>query len=192
MPAKFPGHPRFLSLRNPRKTNFRGRARTFRPPPLRVEDPPPLPGGLRTPKVNLCALFSCLNRKKISWRTLRREKKFVYQHRVAPKMFMQRRKSVYYHHRKKIFWGTFLASKKNFPGRRWIHKPYENQENHIYHRNLSSVAPFFSAKKSSALEQGGVCFCFPSLWGKFTGTNDFAIFPGKSACCCRRLYCCYL
>ena len=29
------------SLRNPRKTNFRGRARTFRPPPLRVEDPHP-------------------------------------------------------------------------------------------------------------------------------------------------------
>ena len=42
-------------------------------------------------------------------------------------------------------------------------KPYKNQENHIYHRNLSSVAPvFFSAKKSSALEQGGVCFLFPS------------------------------
>ena len=50
------------SLRNPRKTNFRGRARSFRPPPLRVEDPPPTPpGGLRTRKVYLCALFSCLN-----------------------------------------------------------------------------------------------------------------------------------
>ena len=44
------------SLRNPRKRNFRGRARTFRPPPLRVEDPHP-PGGLRTPKVSLCALL---------------------------------------------------------------------------------------------------------------------------------------
>ena len=29
------------SLRNARKTNFRGRGRTFRPPPLRVEDPHP-------------------------------------------------------------------------------------------------------------------------------------------------------
>ena len=29
------------SLRNPRKTKFRGRARSFRPPPLRVEDPHP-------------------------------------------------------------------------------------------------------------------------------------------------------
>ena len=29
------------SLQNPRKTNFRGRAQTFRPPPLRVEDPHP-------------------------------------------------------------------------------------------------------------------------------------------------------
>ena len=33
IPAKFPGHPRFLFW-SPRKTNFRGRARTFRPPPL--------------------------------------------------------------------------------------------------------------------------------------------------------------
>ena len=29
------------SLQNPRKTNFRGRARSFRPPPLCVEDPHP-------------------------------------------------------------------------------------------------------------------------------------------------------
>ena len=29
------------SLRNPRKTNFRVRARSFRPPPLRMEDPDP-------------------------------------------------------------------------------------------------------------------------------------------------------
>ena len=32
--------------------------------------------------------------------------------------FIQRRKSIYYHNRKKIFQRTFLASKKNFPGRR--------------------------------------------------------------------------
>ena len=42
-----------------------------------------------------------------------------------------------------------------------MQKPYENQENHIYHRNLSSVAPIFSAKRSSSLEQG-VCFLFPT------------------------------
>ena len=41
-------------------------------------------------------------------------------------------------------------------------KPYKNQENHIHHRNLSSVDPIFSAKKSSALEQGGVWFLVPS------------------------------
>ena len=39
-------------------------------------------------------------------------------------------------------------------------KPYKNQENHIHHRNFSFVDPIFSAKKSSALEQGGVCFFF--------------------------------
>ena len=74
----------------------------------------------------------------------------------------QRRKSVHNHHRRKIFWRTFLASKKNFPGWWWIQKPYKNQENHIHHRNLSSVDPIFSAKKSSALEQGNVCFIFPN------------------------------
>ena len=43
-----PGHPGKIpldipdsSLRNPRKTNFRGTARSFWPPPLRVEDPHP-------------------------------------------------------------------------------------------------------------------------------------------------------
>ena len=56
-------------------------------------------------------------------------------------------RSVHDHHRKKIFWETFLASKKNFPGRWWIQNPYGNQENHIYHRNLSSVAPIFSGKE---------------------------------------------
>ena len=71
-------------------------------------------------------------------------------------------KKVHNHHRKKIFWRTVLASKKNFPGRWWIQKPYKNQENPIHHRNLSSVDPIFSAKKSSALEQGGVRILFPS------------------------------
>ena len=39
------------SLRNPRKTNFRGRARSFRPPPLRVEDPHPT-GRSPDPKIS--------------------------------------------------------------------------------------------------------------------------------------------
>ena len=75
-------------------------------------------------------------------------------------------KSVHCHHRKKIFWGTFLASKKNFPGWWWIHKPYENQEKPTSTTELFPLLPpFFSAKKSSALEQGGVCFLFPSRMG---------------------------
>ena len=38
----------------------------------------------------------------------------------------------------------------------------KTQQNHIHHRNLSSVDPIFSEqKKSSALEQGGVWFLFP-------------------------------
>ena len=39
-------------------------------------------------------------------------------------------------------------------------KTYKNQEIHIHHQNLSSVDLFFSAKKSSALEQGGAWFLF--------------------------------
>ena len=74
-------------------------------------------------------------------------------------------KSVHNHHRKKIFWTTFLASKKNFP-RRW-----RIQKNLIKTRKAISTTeifplwtPFFSAKKSSALEQGGVyAFFFPAI-----------------------------
>ena len=68
---------------------------------------------------------------------------------ISSELFSQDReeKSVHYHHRKKIIWGTFLSSKQNFPGRWWIQKPYENQENHIYHRNLSSVVPIFFGKE---------------------------------------------
>ena len=58
-----PGQTTETSLQNPRKTNFRGRARTFRPPPLCVEEPPTPPGGLRTQKVNLCALYFLAERK---------------------------------------------------------------------------------------------------------------------------------
>ena len=65
-----------------------------------------------------------------------------------------------------------------FPGRWWIQSPIKKAgKNNIYHRNLSSVAPIFSAKKSSSLEQGGVCFLFvrPEKWDDsqvgFRGSN---------------------
>ena len=70
-------------------------------------------------------------------------------------------KSVHYHHRKKIIWGTFLASKKHFPSPWWIQKPYENQENHIYHRNLSSVPPFFRQGKVLHWSRAVYAFFFP-------------------------------
>ena len=45
------------SLRNPRKTNFRGRVRAFWPPPLRVDDPHPT-GRSPDPKTSsLCSFF---------------------------------------------------------------------------------------------------------------------------------------
>ena len=72
---------------------------------------------------------------------------------------------------------NFSGLKEKLPGRWWIQKPYKNQENHIHHRNLSSVDPTFSAKKSSALEQGGVRFPFPSFC------------PGTSRCLARPTGC---
>ena len=46
-------------LPNPRKTNFRGKARTFVHHPFALKTPTP-PGGLRTQNVSHCALFSYL------------------------------------------------------------------------------------------------------------------------------------
>ena len=66
---------------------------------------------------------------------------------LSPNVKNREERSVHDHHRKKIIWGTFLASKKNFPGRWWMQEPYENQKSHIYHRNLSSVAPIFLGKE---------------------------------------------
>ena len=72
IPAKIPDIPD-SSLRNPRKTNFRGRARSFRPPPLRAEDPT---GWSPDPKsYNLCALFSQPEfHSKVMLRTSRRSR----------------------------------------------------------------------------------------------------------------------
>ena len=47
--------------------------------------------------------------------------------KTGPKIWREvsrEEKSVHDHHRKKIIWGTFLASKKNLPGQWWIRKPY--------------------------------------------------------------------
>ena len=54
----------------------------------------------------------------------------------------------------------FLATKKNFPGRWWMRKPYENQENHIYHRNLSSVAPIFFSRQRKVLHWSRAMYAF--------------------------------
>ena len=73
-------------------------------------------------------------------------------------------KSVHHHHRKKIFWRTFLASKKNFSGRWWIQKHYRNQENHIYHQNLSYVAPIFLGKEKFCSVAGRCMLSFSQKW----------------------------
>ena len=65
-------------------------------------------------------------------------------------------KSVHGHHRKKIIWGAFRASKKNFPDRWWIQKTYKNQETiYLPPKSFLCGPPCFLAKKSSSLEQDG-------------------------------------
>ena len=66
-------------------------------------------------------------------------------------------KSVHDHHR------TFLASKKNFPGRWWIQKPYKDQENQIHHRNLSSVHPIFFCKAKFCTGAGRCMLSFSKI-----------------------------
>ena len=59
------------SLRNSRKTNFWGSARTFRPAPLRREDPPSAPGSQKKVsglKKLIFVLFLLLPEQKILWK----------------------------------------------------------------------------------------------------------------------------
>ena len=88
-------------------------------------------------------------------------------HSVALPFPGREEKNVHNHHQKTIFWRTFLAPKKNFPGRWWIQKPYKNQENHIHHRNLSSVDPifFFRQREAAHWSRAVHAFFFPaSIW----------------------------
>ena len=53
---------------------------------------------------------------------------------------------------------NFSGLKENFPGRWLIH-----QENHIYHRNLSSVAPLFIQRKVPHCSRAVYAFFFPNF-----------------------------
>ena len=64
---------------------------------------------------------------------------------------------VHDHHRKKIFWGTFLASKKNFPDRWWIQKPYENPMKTISTTEIFPLWPHFFCGKEKFCTGAGRC-----------------------------------
>ena len=57
---------------------------------------------------------------------------------------------------------NFSGLKENFPGRWWIQKPYKNPAKPYPPPKSFLCGPHFFSKESSALEQGGVCFLFPS------------------------------
>ena len=88
----------------------------------------------------------CVCNRKINSQTIN-----VCNWRVHRKQFVEapnsEKKKAYTTTTERKSFGNFSGLKENFPRRWWIQKPYENQENHIYHRNLSSVAPHFFSKE---------------------------------------------
>ena len=75
----------------------------------------------------------------------------------------KKKKNVHDHHRIKNPLGNFSNLKEQLSRPVVDTKTPKNRVNDFYHRSLSSVAPIFSAKKkSSSLEQGGLCLRFPS------------------------------
>ena len=64
---------------------------------------------------------------------------------------------------RKSFGEFFWPQRETFQAGGGYKNPIKTK-NHIHHRNLSSVDTIFSAKKSSALEQGSAWFLFPSLF----------------------------
>ena len=69
------------------------------------------------------------------------------------KLPLSREEESVHDHRKKIFWGTSLAPKKNFPGRWWIQKPYKTRKTISTTEIFPFWPQFFGAKRSSSLEQ---------------------------------------
>ena len=71
---------------------------------------------------------------------------------------------------KKIFRGTFLASKKNIPGRWWMQKPYKNQKNHIYRCKSFLCGPHvFWQRKVLHWSRAVYAFFFPDGGARIGG-----------------------
>ena len=82
-------------------------------------------------------------------------------------------KNVHYHHRKIIFRRTFLASKKNFPGRWCIQKPYKNLENPYLPLKSFLCGPhFFRQRKVLHCSRAVYAFFFPAQGRKGQMTNS--------------------
>ena len=72
-------------------------------------------------------------------------------------------KSVHYHHQKKNLLENFSGLKVKLSRPVVDTKTYKNQKNHIYHRNLSSVAPIFFSKEKFCTGAGRM-FSFSQLY----------------------------
>ena len=71
---------------------------------------------------------------------------------------------------KKIFWRTSLVSKKNFPGRWWIQKPYKNQRKPYPPPKSFLCGPHFFLQRKVLHWSRAVyaffftAFCLPCQW----------------------------
>ena len=89
-----------------------------------------------------------------------------------PLTWNREEKSVHNHHQKKIFWRTFLTSKKNFPGRWWIQKPYKNQEKPYPPLKSFLCGPHFFFCKEKFCTGAGRCMVSFSQWKNPTLPED--------------------
>ena len=67
---------------------------------------------------------------------------------------------------RKSFGELFWLQRKTFQASGGYKNPIKTRKTISTTEIFPLWTPFFSAKKSSALEQGGVCFLFPRLWTK--------------------------
>ena len=73
-------------------------------------------------------------------------------------------KSAHDHHRQKIFWGTFLASKRNFPGWWWIYKNLMKTRKAISTTEIFPLwPPFFRQRTVLHWSRAVYVFFFPEL-----------------------------
>ena len=86
---------------------------------------------------------------------------------------------------RKIFWGTFLASKKNFPGRWWIQKPDETRKTISTTKIFPLWPPFFFGKEKFCTGAGRCMLSFfPAVANRYVQRTTRSTLASHSAVPC--------